>query len=196
MANLTISRPAPDRSLEKKDWYQRNRERILSRAKERYHQKLTADPVGLRKEQHRRHNENRQRINARQRARRALRSEQRKLEAREWRRENRELSKLISAQYKAKRLECAFVPVAVEDWENTLAAFSRACAYCAGPYEQMDHVLPLERGGPHCLANLVPSCRRCNSSKHAHFWFDWYAAQTFFNQIRCGQIVTLLEGLP
>lgn len=41
------------------------------------------------------------------------------------------------------------------------------CAYCGatdGPF-QKDCVLPISRGGTYELANVVPSCRSCNSSK-------------------------------
>lgn len=32
---------------------------------------------------------------------------------------------------------------------------------------ELDHVVPLSRGGPHTVANLVPACLRCNRSKCA-----------------------------
>lgn len=41
------------------------------------------------------------------------------------------------------------------------------CAYCGatdGPLHK-DCVLPISRGGSYVLANVVPSCRSCNSSK-------------------------------
>lgn len=41
------------------------------------------------------------------------------------------------------------------------------CWMCGGPYEEADHVIPLALGGPHCLANLRPACKSCNSAKGA-----------------------------
>jgi hypothetical protein len=41
------------------------------------------------------------------------------------------------------------------------------CYYCGGPYESIDHRIPLARGGGHWPANLVPSCHSCNSLKGA-----------------------------
>ena len=41
------------------------------------------------------------------------------------------------------------------------------CAYCGaseGPL-QRDCVLPISRGGRYTLANVVPACRSCNTSK-------------------------------
>src|SRR3954452_10341135 len=39
------------------------------------------------------------------------------------------------------------------------------CAYCRGPAETIDHVLPRSRGGPHAWDNVVAACARCNHSK-------------------------------
>jgi 5-methylcytosine-specific restriction endonuclease McrA len=41
------------------------------------------------------------------------------------------------------------------------------CAYCgaSGNLLQKDCVLPISRGGRYELANVVPSCRSCNTSK-------------------------------
>jgi 5-methylcytosine-specific restriction endonuclease McrA len=41
------------------------------------------------------------------------------------------------------------------------------CAYCgaSGTALQKDCVLPISRGGSYVLANVVPSCRSCNTSK-------------------------------
>lgn len=43
------------------------------------------------------------------------------------------------------------------------------CRYChteSGPFE-VDHILPISRGGKNRLSNLAVSCRTCNRSKHA-----------------------------
>lgn len=44
-----------------------------------------------------------------------------------------------------------------------------ACKYCRKPlsYESatMDHVMPRSKGGPTVAINLVPACRKCNTSK-------------------------------
>jgi 5-methylcytosine-specific restriction endonuclease McrA len=52
------------------------------------------------------------------------------------------------------------------DWASLLAAWA-GCAYCgtvAGDL-QRDCVLPISRGGRYTLGNVVPACRRCNTSK-------------------------------
>lgn len=39
------------------------------------------------------------------------------------------------------------------------------CQYCGSRAENIDHVLPRSRGGPHTWDNVVACCRRCNSKK-------------------------------
>ena len=39
------------------------------------------------------------------------------------------------------------------------------CAYCRGPAETIDHVLPRSRGGGHQWENVVAACARCNHTK-------------------------------
>lgn len=40
-----------------------------------------------------------------------------------------------------------------------------ACQYCGRSAENVDHIVPRSRGGPHEWENVVASCRRCNSRK-------------------------------
>ena len=39
------------------------------------------------------------------------------------------------------------------------------CAYCRGPAETIDHVVPRSRGGRHAWENVVAACARCNHTK-------------------------------
>ncbi len=48
------------------------------------------------------------------------------------------------------------------------AVFARdgwRCQYCGAAAENVDHVIPRSRGGPHEWDNVVAACRRCNSKK-------------------------------
>jgi 5-methylcytosine-specific restriction endonuclease McrA len=42
---------------------------------------------------------------------------------------------------------------------------SHACQYCGRAAENVDHVVPRSRQGPHEWENVVAACRRCNSKK-------------------------------
>lgn len=51
------------------------------------------------------------------------------------------------------------------------AVFARdghRCQYCGGAAENLDHVIPRSRGGPHTWENVVASCRSCNARKEDH----------------------------
>lgn len=52
-------------------------------------------------------------------------------------------------------------------WLDIKAVFQNQCAYCRQTFQrlEMDHLIPLSRGGRHIAENIVPACRRCNASK-------------------------------
>lgn len=52
--------------------------------------------------------------------------------------------------------------------------YKNACFYCGskGPIE-LDHVIPIIRGGRHAIGNLVAACISCNRSKHKWFIMEW-----------------------
>jgi 5-methylcytosine-specific restriction endonuclease McrA len=52
------------------------------------------------------------------------------------------------------------------EWAAIVAAWG-GCAYCSRESDSMqrDCVLPVSRGGRYTLANVVPACRSCNTSK-------------------------------
>jgi hypothetical protein len=48
--------------------------------------------------------------------------------------------------------------------------FDRCCAYCDQRIEgqpEPDHVIPLSRGGPNSITNILPACHICNADKGA-----------------------------
>jgi 5-methylcytosine-specific restriction endonuclease McrA len=48
------------------------------------------------------------------------------------------------------------------------------CTACAAPAPStVDHIIPIARGGPHSIGNLMPLCRSCNSSKSDMLWIEW-----------------------
>lgn len=54
----------------------------------------------------------------------------------------------------------------------------RRCFYCPAPADTIDHLLPLVRGGGNYEGNLVPACRRCNSSKASRTVMEWRIGQS------------------
>lgn len=52
-----------------------------------------------------------------------------------------------------------------EQWIKTLDHFQWTCAYCAGPYEVLEHFIPLILQGETSVSNCLPACFRCNARK-------------------------------
>lgn len=51
---------------------------------------------------------------------------------------------------------------------NRRTVFARdgsRCQYCGEAAENLDHVIPRSKGGPHTWENVVAACRRCNTRK-------------------------------
>jgi 5-methylcytosine-specific restriction endonuclease McrA len=51
---------------------------------------------------------------------------------------------------------------------NRRTVFARdgaRCQYCGSAAENLDHVIPRSKGGPHTWENVVAACRRCNTRK-------------------------------
>ncbi|MFD3573862.1 HNH endonuclease [Streptomyces sp. NPDC058644] len=52
-----------------------------------------------------------------------------------------------------------------------------ACVVCGGPFEHIDHNVPLIRGGSHTLDNLVPLCADHNLAKSGKCPYRFIAEQ-------------------
>ena len=54
----------------------------------------------------------------------------------------------------------------LKEWEGILKQYDYRCAYCQKPLKlEMDHVIPLSKGGTHTRETIVPACRACNAKK-------------------------------
>lgn len=91
-----------------------------------------------------------------------------------WMQNNREHVRLYNQKKRAEKKQATICEISVEQLMGRMSVFGNKCAYCGGKFEHIDHVIPLSKGGPHCLSNLRPACASCNSSKHAKFLKDWY----------------------
>lgn len=53
-----------------------------------------------------------------------------------------------------------------DDWKFILYKYKNRCAYCGKTGKlEMDHVVPVSKGGNTTKDNIVPACRTCNSRK-------------------------------
>ncbi len=80
----------------------------------------------------------------------------------------------------ARLVKCEVRDFTRADWWATLKEFDYRCAYCLRKMQRLtkDHVIPLHRGGNHTKSNIVPACKRCNSSKGTNLLEEWFAPAT------------------
>lgn len=74
--------------------------------------------------------------------------------------------------------------------DESIALFNGECAYCGDEYMEMDHIVPVVKGGNIDISNLVPVCRKCNQSKGSSDISYWYPKQDFYDVDKMEKIVS------
>jgi len=187
-------------SFDAKTWYRANRARVLLRCKKRYEAKRAAiqeqrKTFRLANQQHvkaqrrlidqrykRKHGErklratkrwvdaNRERVNAQMRAYRKKRyAEDPAFRAAllDGCQRRRSLKRENNPNPKSIRIFIA--GVRSKQWA--------VCYYCEKRFHsneaQIDHIVPLDKGGPHSIENLCVACPKCNTTKRTKLIQDW-----------------------
>lgn len=87
--------------------------------------------------------------------------------------------------------------VTAADLRRLRAKFGGRCAYCGVKCDaEIDHFMPIAKGGTHVLSNLLPACHGCNSSKRDHDPEEWYRRQPFFTDKRWRAILAAMGKRP
>ncbi len=60
-----------------------------------------------------------------------------------------------------------------EAWLGVLDRFDHRCAYCGDPWQEIDHIIPVSKGGGLVIGNVVPACKSCNVAKNARSIYDF-----------------------
>jgi len=131
------------------------------------------------------------RAKARDRARYLRESGRRRRQALEWYWRNPERARELTRQYRLENPERRraaddrrrdlieshpdYRPFPRSEWERALRRARHACTYCGatGVPLEMDHIVPISRGGRHAIANVTPACKTCNASKHNKLLSEW-----------------------
>lgn len=88
-----------------------------------------------------------------------------------WREENALATRNHKHERRAKLKSNGIFLVTKRDIRRIL---DNPCAYCGKPGKvELDHVLPISRGGRHSIGNLVAACISCNRSKGSKTLFEW-----------------------
>lgn len=87
--------------------------------------------------------------------------------SRKWRMAHPEFVRIAAARRRARMSNGS--GITASEWSAKKDYYNNCCAYCLQSNDalEMDHMIPLSRGGEHSANNIVPACRRCNSSKNA-----------------------------
>lgn len=170
-AEWRVSNPERNAQI-KRDWYKRNAKSIL----ERYRAEYAKNPENKRRSNRESNLRNADRIRERDRIRYMLNPEPTKLRAKQWRAENRELhraqSRACTSRRQVRKRQLPTFEVADRDLRRLLAS---PCAVlgCLNRDIEIDHVIPIARGGSHGIGNLQALCRSHNASKGARLWIEF-----------------------
>jgi len=171
---------------QKASWYQKNRCRILAQAKNA----RAEDPCGIRAARAAYRNANMGR--AREYSREYYRKHAEKVKRsakkyrdknpaiataaqKRWRKINPEKIREYSRKRRANKSSVTVGPV---DEAAIYELCGNRCAYCGSTKRlELDHIVALAAGGPHCESNLLVACRTCNSSKGTKPVAEWLATR-------------------
>lgn len=82
-----------------------------------------------------------------------------------WRLNNLDAARAIKRNRRSRE-SAGGETVSAEQWKSVLDRFGGKCAKCGSRESvEMDHVVPLARGGLHTPENTQPLCRSCNRRK-------------------------------
>lgn len=98
-----------------------------------------------------------------------------------------------SKQRKARERGSRTVLLSPDQLWRRWVEFDHCCAYCGANGDlQVEHVVPISKGGEHHLGNILPACQSCNYSKGSKDAEAWYRSQSYFDETRWARIVDAL----
>lgn len=165
----------PERNVEiKRRWYDRNADALLARLRAEY----AADPTKKLRTNRESRKRNAERNREKDRERYQLRRERMMTTGKAWRQANYERylanSRALCARRNARKRGLPSFTVTAKDMRRLL---SSPCAVngCDRTDIEIDHVIPIARGGGHGIGNLASLCRSHNASKCARLWIEFRA---------------------
>jgi hypothetical protein len=113
--------------------------------------------------------------------------------SRDWKRANPEKHVAKERRRRARKSQNHCVHIPGDMLAAHLKAFDGKCAYCVSQeFSHWDHFIPICKGGPEALNNLLPACKRCNTSKNAQDPKEWYGKQAFYSSKQWKKILRIL----
>ena len=83
-----------------------------------------------------------------------------------WAREHKDIINTSTARRRARK-KALPATLTAKQWEAIKLVYHHRCAYCGKKCckLQQEHVVPLSKGGPTTMSNIVPACPSCNYAK-------------------------------
>jgi 5-methylcytosine-specific restriction endonuclease McrA len=98
-----------------------------------------------------------------------------------------------SKRRKAQMRDSVAIQVKGREIRARFAEFNHRCAYCGADGDlHIEHVVPISKGGPHSIGNIIPACESCNYSKRDSEVESWYRSHPFFSELRWRKICRVL----
>lgn len=84
---------------------------------------------------------------------------------------NPEVAKNASAKRRSRQMKNGIYLVTSKELKSL---YKSNCFYCGSNEKiEIDHIIPISRGGSHSIGNLVPACLSCNRSKNNKLLVEW-----------------------
>lgn len=160
-----------------KQYYQKNRETILSRvrqwAQDRKEQKREYDKKRriekadqIREIKKAYYQNNKQEILAHNKEHRKSILEKMREYSRKWKKRHKDKVN-ESTRNRRARIRGNGGVLTKQEWQMILEKYDHKCLRCGSTDRiEADHVIPISRGGKNVASNIQPLCRICNASKH------------------------------
>lgn len=88
-----------------------------------------------------------------------------------WRLENPEKFRSLKQKRRAKIRENGTFVISSKEIKRL---YESSCFYCGSDNQiEIDHVIPISKGGRHSIGNLVSACKKCNRSKTNKYLVKW-----------------------
>jgi 5-methylcytosine-specific restriction endonuclease McrA len=158
--------------LRSREWNQKNREKrnAVSKAWRERNKEKMAEIKRVSKEKHPEtelnyRKRNKDRLNEKAREWALKNPEKRKETFRAYRKRNPNKVLDSSSLRRARINKGKIIRFTAKQLKERLSVYGGKCWMCGSKADQIDHVLPLAKGGPHILSNLRPACGPCNRKK-------------------------------
>ena len=86
----------------------------------------------------------------------------------QYRKENPDKVQECRQRRRASITNAAINDFIAADWQAVLIHYDNKCAYCgeAKMALELEHIIPISRGGNNTISNIVPACEACNDKKY------------------------------